>query len=373
MSFLDSKHGRNWYIWEFRAEGTGYQDSEVFGRIHHFPWPDHHPPPFAIIPAIMESMRSWLHGADKNQGNDSNNGGNSSAEYAQEKPRVAVVHCKAGKGRSGTIACGYLISEEGWSAQDALDQFTKRRMRVGFGSGVSIPSQLRWVRYIECWAKEMGKRYEDRRVEILELHVWGLRDGVKVAVDSFVDGGKKVKCFHLFGRNEVAVIDNGKTEKYPSSATTEDSENRQKKNSGTSSPVSPATSASLLSSPGSTTPTSMSSENVTTATSSPRPKLKDSSVPEKRLSAVLLRPAEPLIVPSSDVKISLERQKRAPRTNWTVTTSIAHVWFNAYFEGGDDYDSGVFETEWDSMDGIKGTPQKGVRALERLKVVWRYP
>ncbi|KAA8573241.1 hypothetical protein EYC84_003735 [Monilinia fructicola] len=47
VTFLDYKHGKEgWMIWEFRAEGTGYPDEEVRGRVKHWPWPDHHPPPF---------------------------------------------------------------------------------------------------------------------------------------------------------------------------------------------------------------------------------------------------------------------------------------------------------------------------------------
>ena len=87
VRFLDSKHGENWAIWEFRAEGTGYPDSEVYDRIWHYPWPDHHPPPFALMPNIMASMRNWVKDSNK-----------------EENGRVIVVHCKAGKGRSGTVA-----------------------------------------------------------------------------------------------------------------------------------------------------------------------------------------------------------------------------------------------------------------------------
>src|ERR1700761_4016780 len=76
VKFLDYKHGEEWKIWEFRAEGTGYPDSEVYGRIHHFPWPDHHPPPFALIPAIMASMRNWLHGEDPGDDDDGDGGNN---------------------------------------------------------------------------------------------------------------------------------------------------------------------------------------------------------------------------------------------------------------------------------------------------------
>ena len=54
-------------------------------------------------------------------------------------------------------------------------------------------------------------------------------------------------------------------------------------------------------------------------------------------------------------------------------TSLAHVWFNAYFEGGDEHNSGVYEAEWDSLDGATGSSKKGPRAVDRIMVAWRYP
>lgn len=286
-------------------------------------------------------MRNWIYGLDDKD---------SSKRHEQRGRRFAVVHCKAGKGRSGTIACGYLISEEGWTLEDALQRFTERRMRVGFGAGVSIPSQLRWVRYIERWASEMGKNYVERPVELLELHLWGLKDGVKVAIEGFVDEGKKVKCFHLFHRSERTVIDDGKT--VPAEKKDKNEKDASKEQA-----------ASSLLTPGS------SSELVKDVTTSSDSGSSTTSAP-KHTSAIILRPSKPLILPSSDVNIDFERRTKAPYA--AVVTSIAHVWFNAYFEGGDKYESGVFETEWDALDGIKGTTKKGVRALDRLKVVWRY-
>lgn len=78
----------------------------------------------------MTSIRNWLHGDDKQD--------KTSADKLER--RVAVVYCKAGKGRSGTVACSYLIGREGWTRADALKRFTERRMKVGFSEGVSIPS-----------------------------------------------------------------------------------------------------------------------------------------------------------------------------------------------------------------------------------------
>ncbi|KAF9893757.1 hypothetical protein FE257_009927 [Aspergillus nanangensis] len=340
VNFLNTKHGENWSIWEFRAEGTGYPDEEVYGRIHHYPWPDHHPPPFALIPAMMGSMKSWLHGLDgtvKENRNEKSQG---------TGKRVAVVHCKAGKGRSGTVACSYLISQEGWTMEDAIQRFTERRMRVGFGPGVSIQSQVRWVGYVDRWANQMAKTYMERPVEILELHVWGLRDGVKVAVEGFVDEGKKIKCFHLFHRSERLDINGEKADSSDEKGSVGSSSSKEAVSSATDS------NKTIL---GSSTVTPLSTGDT------------------KYTSGALFRPKKPIIVPTSDVNIDFERRSKASYTGWAMVTSIAHVWFNAYFEGGNKENSGVFEADWDQLDGIKGTAKKGVRALDRLKVVWRYP
>ncbi|KAJ5599172.1 Protein-tyrosine phosphatase catalytic [Penicillium hetheringtonii] len=356
VNFLDSKHGENWCIWEFRAEGTGYPDSEVYGRIHHFPWPDHHPPPFALIPNIMGSMRNWLHRLD-----DTEHG------MKSDEQRVAVVHCKAGKGRSGSIATAYLISQEGWKKEDALQRFTDRRMRVGFGNGVSIPSQLRYVDYIDRWANQLGKQYVERPVEILEVHIWGLRDGVKVAVQGYEDEGKKIKCIHLFHRSERTVIEDASSGTGINSPKVD--ETKDDKSPQSSIPPTPAAS--------STWSPMASQSDTSTTTSTPTPtasqNLSRRTTTNNASTAAIFRPKKPLIVPGSDVNIDLERRSKASYTGFAMVTSVAHVWYNAYFEGGNEHDSGVFEIDWEAMDGIKGSAKKGIRAFEKLKVVWRYP
>src|SRR6478609_2507830 len=90
VAYLDAKHGDGWAIWEFRAEGTGYPDEAVYGRIRHFPWPDHHPPPFGVVPVMMASMRAWL-------GDTADGGKEGEADKEVKRgDRVVVVHCKAG-------------------------------------------------------------------------------------------------------------------------------------------------------------------------------------------------------------------------------------------------------------------------------------
>lgn len=296
-----------------------------------------------MIPNIMGSMRNWLHRLDEMDGDEPGE-------------RVAVVHCKAGKGRSGTVATGYLISQEGWKKEDALRRFTERRMRTGFGEGVSIPSQVRYVGYIDRWTNELGKQYVERPVEILEVHIWGLKEGVKVAVQGFAEQGKKIKGMHLFHRSERTVVaeENPVKKDGNGNGSKEKLEKTAVQSSATWSPA--------------------QSEDSTTPAASASDLTRRSTVASAhKLGAVLYRPAKPLIVPGSDVNIDFEKRSKASYTGFAMVTSVAHVWFNAYFEGGKEHDSGIFEIDWDAMDGIKGSARKGVRAFERLKVVWRYP
>jgi len=341
VKFLDLKHGTQWAIWEFRAEGTGYPDEEVYGRVWHYPWPDHHPPPFALIPLIMGSMRNWL-------------------KDEKEEGRVVVVHCKAGKGRSGTVCCSYLISEEGWTPEEAMQRFTERRMRPGFGVGISIPSQRRWIGYVDRWAKG-GKVYLERPVEILEVHVWGLRDGVKIAVEGYVEEGKVIKKFHTFHGHEREVV-RGAIRKEAGLADVAYEMLGRKKSVGKKNAL---------------------------ASTEQDPEIKKAldgaqdDVDEKRDDGevaggdVIFRPSSRVVLPSSDINIDFERRNKTTFGGFTMVTSVTHVWFNTFFEGngpeqgGKPDDSGVFEIDFDAMDGIKGSSKKGTRAFDKMAVVWK--
>ena len=352
VKFLDQKHGKQWAIWEFRAEGTGYPDEEVYGRIYHYPWPDHHPPPFRLVPMIMASMRNWLRG-DSKEGDEKGQEG---------KGRVVVVHCKAGKGRSGTMACSYLISECGWKPSEALARFTERRMRPGFGQGVSIPSQVRWVGYVERWTHS-GKVYVERQIEIMEVHVWGLREGVKVQVEGYVDEGRTIELFHVFTKKERVVVDGnvpGGTGFVDLISEMHGFQNKEK----------------VLQSENAETLAAADESDSRLPVIKGSPARPEATGIERGGGAVIFKPTTRVILPTSDINIDFERRNKASM-GWTMVTAVAHVWFNTYFEGngpeqnGKPDNNGVFEIEWDRMDGIKGTSKKGIRALDRLAVVWK--
>ncbi|KAI0398558.1 phosphatases II [Xylariaceae sp. FL0594] len=401
VEFLDSKHGSNWAIWEFRAEGTGYPDELVYHRIRHYPWPDHHPPPFRLVPMIVASMRNWLDGNDigpgtphaieaKSEPKATITQGIGDKDKDKDNGRVVVVHCKAGKGRSGTMACSYLIAECGWTPEQAIARFTERRMRPRFGAGVSIPSQLRWVGYVDRWTRG-GKRYIDRELEILEIHVWGLRDGVKLSVEGFVDEGRKIKTFHTFTKQERRIVEGDapggsgmldmvyEMAGYGSgSPATEQQDPAGTGVEHQDSGGTPSQTSRMKKLPKLINPKSLKKASTTDSFHPTSPLTRSNTETEPGGMAVIFKPDQPIRIPNSDVNIAIERRNRAPKSvGLTVVTSVAHVWFNAFFEGngpeqgGVPDTQGVFEIEWDALDGIKGSSQKGRRAADRIAVVWR--
>ncbi|TFK49457.1 hypothetical protein OE88DRAFT_1633023 [Heliocybe sulcata] len=89
--FLEHRHGKNYWIFNFcPIRENSYPASFFDGRVSRYPFPDHHAPPLAILPLVAREIRVWLEGSPD---------------------RVAALHCKAGKGRSGTMACSYLLTQ----------------------------------------------------------------------------------------------------------------------------------------------------------------------------------------------------------------------------------------------------------------------
>ncbi|WWC86688.1 uncharacterized protein L201_001565 [Kwoniella dendrophila CBS 6074] len=90
LKFINSRHGEKWWIWNLcPLYENAYSPESMHGRVSRYPFPDHHPPPLPLLPLAVREMTAWLEG---------------------DSERVAIIHCKAGKGRSGTLLCSYLLS-----------------------------------------------------------------------------------------------------------------------------------------------------------------------------------------------------------------------------------------------------------------------
>jgi len=123
---LNKYHANHYMIWNLSQKTYDYK--KFNDQVLDFGWPDHHPPPLDLIFQCCQSMAGWLKADPEN---------------------TAFVHCKAGKGRTGTIICCFLLYTNACeSTAEALEYFARRRSMKKFHSGgVTVPSQRRYVEY----------------------------------------------------------------------------------------------------------------------------------------------------------------------------------------------------------------------------------
>ena len=134
--FLDRKHAGCYKIYNLSNREYNYQKFK--GEVISYNWEDHHAPPLKMLFEICADMYSYLL-------NPSN---------------VVVVHCNAGKGRTGTSIAWFLMySGLSKNSQDAIRYYGRKRFSTGLG--ITQPCQIRYVRYFELvykgvvWSPQM--------------------------------------------------------------------------------------------------------------------------------------------------------------------------------------------------------------------------
>ena len=139
-AFLDAKHPGKYKLYNLCSEKT-YQTSHFHDRVERFAVDDHNVPSLEDMARFAASVKSWL---------------------AADPENVIVVHCKGGKGRTGTMICVWLVEAGVFSdAKESLDYFGCRRTDTNVGSkfqGVETPSQSRYVGYYEAMRARHGGR-----------------------------------------------------------------------------------------------------------------------------------------------------------------------------------------------------------------------
>ncbi|ODV77145.1 phosphatases II, partial [Suhomyces tanzawaensis NRRL Y-17324] len=157
--WLDTQSS-NWHIWNLRGEGAGYDLETMRDKVSFHPLTDHEAPSMDMLLRVVKELD----------------------EYLSETDHLAVVHCKAGRGRSGTVVCAYLMyqfSKEGkhLTVEEAILWFSAKRMRTFADTGISIKSQRRaleyWYKFLQFTRKERLEYF--RSSAGAEKHLYGIR------------------------------------------------------------------------------------------------------------------------------------------------------------------------------------------------------
>jgi len=131
---LTSLFSSGFKIYNLCSESQSFRHSLNL-NVAQYGWIDHEPPPFSLLITLTEDMMSYVTENNKNG---------------------IAIHCKAGKGRTGTATSAFLLAAAYvQNTADALEAFGNKR----FGKqGVTIASQKRYVKYFQTYL-ENGKQY----------------------------------------------------------------------------------------------------------------------------------------------------------------------------------------------------------------------
>uniref|UniRef100_A0A8C6R7N6 Phosphatidylinositol 3,4,5-trisphosphate 3-phosphatase TPTE2-like n=1 Tax=Nannospalax galili TaxID=1026970 RepID=A0A8C6R7N6_NANGA len=170
VRFLDTKHSNHYQVYNLCSE-RAYNPKHFHHRVRRIMIDDHNVPTLEEMLLFSKEVNEWL---------------------AQDPENVVVIHCKGGKGRTGTMVCACLIASEiVLSAKQSLYFLGERRTDKTSSSkfqGIETPSQNRYVGYFEklkiCyqWTLPPRKVLMIERFLIYSIHGVGKGNGSDLQV-----------------------------------------------------------------------------------------------------------------------------------------------------------------------------------------------
>ncbi|KAB0372729.1 hypothetical protein FD755_015482 [Muntiacus reevesi] len=202
VRFLDTKHPNHYQVYNLCSE-RAYDPKYFHHRVHRYLIDDHNVPSLSEMVAFSMEVKEWM---------------------AQDKDNVIVVHCKGGKGRTGTMVCAYLLASEIFAtAEDSLYYFGERRTDKSTSSkfqGIETPSQNRFVEYFAMVKNIYNltlppiKKLTIKKIVIYSIHGVGKGNGHDLKLQIimqrktvfFCSASKNCRIFHDAETDRVIIL-----------------------------------------------------------------------------------------------------------------------------------------------------------------------
>lgn len=200
--FFNTKHPNHYRIYNMCSERT-YDNSHFNGCIERYLIGDHNVPLLRDATEFVAKAQAFLN---------------------EDPENVVAVHCKGGKGRTGTMICMLLIHNGLFeSAQASLEYFGNVRTDKTVGTkfqGVETPSQSRYVEYFqEVKEKYDGVVPDEVPLKVIEIRIYklsgvGQGTGTDFSCEVFeantkvheMDFGRQMNC-QVHYRSEADVLE----------------------------------------------------------------------------------------------------------------------------------------------------------------------
>ncbi|XP_046557011.1 LOW QUALITY PROTEIN: phosphatidylinositol 3,4,5-trisphosphate 3-phosphatase TPTE2-like [Haliotis rubra] len=176
--FFNTKHPGHYRIYNLCSE-RDYDETLFYKNVRRVFIDDHNVPKLEDMLKFTDDVREWM---------------------ASDGSNIIAIHCKGGKGRTGTMICTWLIDcglfEE---AEESLTYFGDRRTDLSVGKsfqGVETPSQSRYVGYYEKIKNDNRQLPPKKYMKITSIKIEGIT-GDDGRCDS-VHGDVSADDLHIF-------------------------------------------------------------------------------------------------------------------------------------------------------------------------------
>uniref|UniRef100_A0A2K5KTN1 Phosphatidylinositol-3,4,5-trisphosphate 3-phosphatase n=1 Tax=Cercocebus atys TaxID=9531 RepID=A0A2K5KTN1_CERAT len=161
VRFLDKKHPNHYRVYNLCSE-RAYDPKYFHNRVSRIMIDDHNVPTLHEMVVFTKEVNEWM---------------------AQDPANIVAIHCKGGKGRTGTMICAFLIASGIFlTAEESLYYFGERRTDKTNSSkfqGVETPSQNRYVGYFAQVKHLYNWNLPPRRILFIKRFViYSIRGGV---------------------------------------------------------------------------------------------------------------------------------------------------------------------------------------------------